>query len=93
VFNFQVFTFGCNDDGALGRVTSEEGSENVPTTIALPAKAIQVSAGDSHSAALLEDGRVFAWGTFRVRSNFFTRQTNFEFIFFCRTALVSLVSP
>lgn len=25
----------------------------------------QVSAGDSHTAALLNDGRVFVWGTFR----------------------------
>jgi len=24
-----------------------------------------VSAGDSHTAALLNDGRVFVWGTFR----------------------------
>jgi regulator of chromosome condensation len=64
---FQVFTFGCNDDGALGRNTSEEGTECQPTKIDLPAKAIQICAGDSHSAALLEDGRVMAWGTFRVR--------------------------
>lgn len=62
----QVYTFGCNDDGALGRNTSEEGSECQPTKLELPAKAIQISAGDSHSAALLDDGRVMAWGTFRV---------------------------
>lgn len=28
---------------------------------------MQVSAGDSHTAALTEDGRVFVWGSFRVR--------------------------
>ncbi|CAG2062156.1 unnamed protein product, partial [Timema podura] len=60
-----VLTFGCNDDGALGRDTSEEGSEFKPIPVVLPDKAVQVSAGDSHSAALLEDGRVFAWGSFR----------------------------
>nr|CAD7569460.1 unnamed protein product [Timema californicum] len=60
-----VITFGCNDDGALGRDTSEEGSEFKPIPVELPDKAVQVSAGDSHSAALLEDGRVFAWGSFR----------------------------
>lgn len=27
---------------------------------------IQVCAGDSHTAALSDDGRVFAWGNFRV---------------------------
>lgn len=62
----EVLTFGCNDEGALGRDTSKEGSETVPGTVELPGKAIQVTAGDSHSAVLLEDGRVFAWGSFRV---------------------------
>ncbi|XP_029156286.1 regulator of chromosome condensation-like [Nylanderia fulva] len=61
----EVLTFGCNDEGALGRDTTKEGSETVPDTVELPGKAIQVTAGDSHTAALLEDGRVFAWGTFR----------------------------
>lgn len=62
----KVMTFGCNDEGALGRNTSEEGSETVPGFVELPVPAIQVTAGDSHSAALLEDGRVFIWGSFRV---------------------------
>lgn len=61
----EVITFGCNDEGALGRDTSKEGSETIPGAVELPGKVIQVTAGDSHSAALLEDGRVFAWGSFR----------------------------
>ncbi|XP_024945219.1 regulator of chromosome condensation isoform X2 [Cephus cinctus] len=61
----KVLTFGCNDEGALGRDTSKEGSETIPGFTELPGKAIQVTAGDSHSAAVLEDGRVFAWGSFR----------------------------
>lgn len=62
----EVLTFGCNDEGALGRDTTKEGSETVPGVVDLPDKAVQVTAGDSHTAALLDDGRVFAWGTFRV---------------------------
>lgn len=62
----EILTFGCNDEGALGRDTSKEGSETVPDMVELPGKVIQVTAGDSHSAALLQDGRVFAWGSFRV---------------------------
>lgn len=62
----EIWSFGCNDEGALGRDTSEEGSEAIPGKIALPAKVVKISAGDSHSACLLEDGRVFAWGSFRV---------------------------
>uniref|UniRef100_G3W0W5 Regulator of chromosome condensation n=2 Tax=Sarcophilus harrisii TaxID=9305 RepID=G3W0W5_SARHA len=61
----QVYTFGCNDEGALGRDTSVEGSETVPGVVNLSEKVVQVSAGDSHTAALTEDGRVFLWGSFR----------------------------
>jgi alpha-tubulin suppressor-like RCC1 family protein len=38
----------------------------VPGKVELQEKVIQVSAGDSHTAALTEDGRVFLWGSFRV---------------------------
>ncbi|KAF4532349.1 hypothetical protein B566_EDAN003652 [Ephemera danica] len=62
----EVSTFGCNDAGALGRETKEDSEELEPAKVSLPGKAIQVSAGDSHSAALLEDGKVYAWGSFRV---------------------------
>lgn len=60
-----IWSFGCNDEGALGRDTSKEGSEMTPQKVQLDGKAVKISAGDSHSAALLEDGRVFAWGSFR----------------------------
>nr|XP_020136107.1 regulator of chromosome condensation isoform X5 [Microcebus murinus] len=63
--NGQVYSFGCNDEGALGRDTSVEGSETVPGKVELQEKVVQVSAGDSHTAALTEDGRVFLWGSFR----------------------------
>ncbi|XP_003229442.1 regulator of chromosome condensation [Anolis carolinensis] len=61
----KIYTFGCNDEGALGRDTSEEGSESTPGLVDLKEKVVQVSAGDSHTAALTEDGRVFIWGAFR----------------------------
>lgn len=60
-----VFTFGCDDEGALGREATDENSFE-PGQVYLPGSAVQVTAGDSHSAALLDDGRVFAWGSFRV---------------------------
>ncbi|XP_034934036.1 regulator of chromosome condensation-like isoform X2 [Chelonus insularis] len=61
----KIISFGCNDEGALGRDTSKEGSESVPGFVNLDDKVVQITAGDSHSAALLSDGRVFAWGSFR----------------------------
>lgn len=63
---FQVYTFGCNDEGALGRNTSEEGSETLPSKVDLLGRGIQLSAGDSHTAVLTDEGKVFAWGNFRV---------------------------
>ncbi|XP_059475502.1 regulator of chromosome condensation isoform X2 [Neocloeon triangulifer] len=67
--NGEVVTFGCNDDGALGRKTGDGfDPEYKPSKINLPGKAIQVTAGDSHTAILLEDGRVFACGSFRDSS-------------------------
>lgn len=67
ILYLQIYTFGCNDEGALGRDTSAEGSETTPGLVELQEKVVQVSAGDSHTAALTEDGRVFVWGSFRVR--------------------------
>lgn len=60
-----VWTFGCNDEGALGRDTTEDGSEFKPEKVDLPTDCVRITAGDSHSAFLLSDGRVFACGSFR----------------------------
>ncbi|XP_068179989.1 regulator of chromosome condensation [Antennarius striatus] len=59
-----VYTFGCNDEGALGRDLTL-GSEMVPGKVALDERVVQVSAGDSHTAALTDDGSVYIWGNFR----------------------------
>jgi len=55
-----VYTFGCNDEFALGR--EDDGDID---KVDLPEKVVQISAGDSHTAALTETGAVYAWGTFR----------------------------
>lgn len=62
----QVYTFGCNDSSALGRKADEEEESSVPGCVDLSETVVQISAGDSHTAALTADGRVFAWGSFRV---------------------------
>ena len=59
-----MFTWGCNDEGALGRTADDEylaGQVNDLTN-----KIVQVSTGDSHTAALDDQGRVYSWGVFRV---------------------------
>lgn len=91
----KIFTWGVNDQGALGRDTAWEGGykdidgnsdsdsddedsglnprEATPTAIpesAFPEGTVfvEVAAADSSSFALTDDGQVYGWGTFRVRS-------------------------
>lgn len=40
----RVFSFGCNDDGVLGR----EGNESTPGLVDLPVRVDLLSTGDSH---------------------------------------------
>lgn len=61
----EVITFGCNDEGALGRITANGAEEASPGKVEIPEKVVQISAGDSHSAALTESGQVYLWGNFR----------------------------
>ncbi len=60
----KVWTWGCNDDCALGR-TGPERSPALITALPADAKVIQVSSGDCHTAMLTSDGRVFACGTYK----------------------------
>eukprot|EP00889_Picochlorum_renovo_P001183 jgi/Picre1/28213/NNA_003619.t1 len=79
-----VYSWGVNDEGALGRPTndkiwdespegkehSERGDPYVPGKVLLPSsvRVVQLSAGDSHTCALMDDGCVWSWGTFRDAS-------------------------
>ncbi|KAI9920994.1 hypothetical protein PsorP6_000900 [Peronosclerospora sorghi] len=61
----QVYTWGCNDDGALGR----DGDENLPATVPgfgpQDAIAVQVGAGDCHTVVVTLSGTVYTWGCYR----------------------------
>lgn len=62
----QVYSYGCNDEGALGRITDGDCDlESTPTPVPLPNQVEKVTAGDSHSAALTTKSEVFIWGNFR----------------------------
>ncbi|CAK0877905.1 unnamed protein product [Prorocentrum cordatum] len=62
----RLFSWGCNDDGALGRASSGD-SDCLPGRVTLPGDAPvqRVSCGDSHSAAVDRDGSVWLWGTYK----------------------------
>jgi regulator of chromosome condensation len=61
--NGKVFSWGVNDDCALGRT----GVEHTPLPVTIPAgvRIAKVGAGDCHSMAISTDGRIFQWGAFR----------------------------
>ena len=63
--NGTLFSWGCNDDGALGRL----GDENVPMRVdgALDVPTTDISSGDCHSIAYnTELNTVFYWGSYKV---------------------------
>jgi len=62
----RVYSWGCNDEKALGHSAPEcqvAQVEGLPEHTISPV--VQVAAGDSISAALTKDGRIYTWGTFR----------------------------
>jgi len=60
-----VFTFGCNDEGALGRKTQDEEECFAVAKVQMSEKGVECTAGDSHTAVITEEGDVWLWGTFR----------------------------
>merc|ERR1711881_610511 len=65
----EIYTWGCNDEGALGRTCPNDEAEMEPGQVHLPeestGKAVAITAGDSHCAALTDTGEVYVWGNFR----------------------------
>jgi len=62
--NGAVYTWGCNDEGALGR----PGAENTPILVdgTLNEPMTNISAGDSHSIAYnTQSNKIFYWGCYR----------------------------
>ena len=60
-----VYTWGCNDDGALGRMTNDIDEEHLPGLWSLPEEIRTIAAGDSFTVALEKSGRVYITGCFR----------------------------
>ena len=66
-----IYSWGCNDDGALGRPSSD-GSDGGPSDVephlvTMPCGVVvrHVSCGDGHSCAVDSNRRVWLWGTYK----------------------------
>ncbi|KAI8391032.1 regulator of chromosome condensation 1/beta-lactamase-inhibitor protein II [Radiomyces spectabilis] len=59
----KLWSWGCNDEGALGR----QGDEYEPGLVEAlkDVVIVKVACGDSISLALSDQGKLFCWGTFR----------------------------
>ncbi|KAF4320371.1 hypothetical protein G195_006382, partial [Phytophthora kernoviae 00238/432] len=61
----EIYTWGCNDDGALGHT----GDENIPAKVdgfgPQQAVAVQAVGGDCHTAVVTLAGKVYTWGCYR----------------------------
>ena len=67
----KVYTWGCNDEGALGREGPENSPFEVANSLAIPVT--DISAGDSHTIAYnTELNHVYIWGLYRVSLNHLT---------------------
>ena len=69
-----VYSWGCNDDLALGRT----GVDNVPGEVKLDVPVNGISAGDSHSVAYSTHvHKIYQWGSYRnTEGKFGTRREN-----------------
>jgi regulator of chromosome condensation len=64
--NEQILTWGCGDDGALGRLGDENYPEPLPLLPSvIKSKVVQLTCGDTHGTLLTMGGEIFAWGSFR----------------------------
>lgn len=60
----KVYSYGSNLDGRLGIAgkTDLRVPLSHPALVKLPAKAIKIKCGFSHSCVLLENNELYAWG-------------------------------
>ena len=61
----RVYTWGCNDDGALGRITDDIEDEYLPGVFTVSEEIQTICAGDSFTLALGKSGRAYISGCFR----------------------------
>uniref|UniRef100_A0A1I8AKH5 HECT domain-containing protein n=1 Tax=Steinernema glaseri TaxID=37863 RepID=A0A1I8AKH5_9BILA len=57
----KLWSVGANESGQLGRSGADQGSFTI-YPVEMGTRIIQIAAGQNHSAAVSDDGRLFVWG-------------------------------
>lgn len=61
----RVWSWGCNDDHALGRPTKGE-EENHPGLVeGISGHVVEAACGDCHAAVVTLDGKLYTWGSYK----------------------------
>jgi len=60
----RCYTWGCNDEGSLGRLGKEE-ELYLPGVVALDDPIVAVAAGGSQTFAVTKQGAVYGWGCYK----------------------------
>ena len=60
----ECYTWGCNDEGSLGRL-GEDAELYLPGIVALPEPVVACAAGGSQTFAVARSGRVYGWGCYK----------------------------
>ncbi|PFH34673.1 regulator of chromosome condensation RCC1 [Besnoitia besnoiti] len=61
----RCWTFGCSDGGVLGRGAHLGNKALVPDAVPIAGAVVEVACGDSHTAFLTRQGRLYLAGTYR----------------------------
>lgn len=60
--NGNVYSWGANGNGQLGRTTMNGNDDPIPGAVANVTNAVQVSAGEGHACAVTQAGALLCWG-------------------------------
>jgi regulator of chromosome condensation len=64
----KVYTWGCADDGTLGRPIDGDVKENTPGLVQIDEPMNDITSGDCHCIVYNTDlKKIYMWGVYRVR--------------------------
>jgi regulator of chromosome condensation len=60
-----VYTWGCADDGSLGRTGDENAAMLVDSLVEMNVCVVNMACGDGQTIAVTSEGKVYGWGCYK----------------------------